>query len=89
MGGQEVHEAAIVAGGHPEARQQRLVAAPRLAQAAPHELAQIVARRSRASGRRFRTGVEPEVAACRVRDYCIAPPGQSCRRERYRYPPAL
>ena len=44
VGGQEVHEAAIVAGRHAEQRQQRLVAAARLAQAAPHELAQVVAR---------------------------------------------
>ncbi len=42
--GQEVHEAAIVAARHAEQRQHRLVAAPRLAQAAPNQLAQIVAR---------------------------------------------
>ena len=41
---QEVHEAAIVAARHAEQRQQRLVAAARLAQAAANELAQIVAR---------------------------------------------
>src|SRR4029450_2208486 len=44
VGRQEVHEAAIVTARHPEPREHRLVTASRLPQAAPNELAQIVAR---------------------------------------------
>src|SRR5262249_53110799 len=42
--GEEIHEAPVVAGRHPEQLDQRLVASARFAEAAAHELAQVVAR---------------------------------------------
>ncbi len=41
--GKKVHESAVVTGRHAEQREQRLVTAPRLPQAAANELAEIVA----------------------------------------------